>query len=466
MIEQLCSAALPGLAARSVAVPQYARGIQPRVLHLGLGAFHRAHQAMVFDRLLAQGDARWGVLGVAMRHTDLADALSAQDGLYALQTASHEGVRWQVGGAVLQTAVAAREPDRVTAALAAPELRWVTLSVTEKGYGPALAQLLTQGLNLRRQAGLTGVTLASCDNLSDNGLQLQALCLQAARTLDAALPDWLNAHCAFPCSMVDRIVPASTSERQAEAQAVLGLRDAAALGTEAFWEWVIERRFADPADEAALQSAGVTVVDRVRPFEDAKLGLLNGSHSAMACAGAVAGLPTVADCIGQPALRAWVHGLMTHEIAPHLQRPDWPAYRDALLMRFANPALKHSVHQIASDSSLKIPLRWVPAAQAQLRAGQPIERLAFAAAAWMRYCQGQDEQGRIYALSDPLGGRLQGLAKQHAGSPAATAAALGGLPSVWGQTLPEHTEWLTAVTRQLSHIQSLGVLAAAAALPG
>ncbi|MGH6640186.1 MAG: mannitol dehydrogenase family protein, partial [Polaromonas sp.] len=148
-------------------LPHYNRDeVRVGVVHLGLGAFHRAHQAMVFDALLQRGDPRWGVLGVAMRTTELADALAAQAGLYSVQVASREALRWQVVGSVLQACVAAREPEQVVAAIAAPGTRWVTLTVTEKGYGPALAALLVQGLAARRAAGLGGLTLASCDNLS------------------------------------------------------------------------------------------------------------------------------------------------------------------------------------------------------------------------------------------------------------------------------------------------------------
>jgi fructuronate reductase len=463
---QLSPADLPRLKAQGLNVPAYARaGLTPGVVHLGLGAFHRAHQALVFDRLLASGDTRWGIFGVAMRNPELADALAAQGGLYALQIASRDGVAWQVCGALLQTAVAAREPEQVIAAIAAPATRWVTLTVTEKGYVPALAVLLVQGLARRHAAGLPGLTVASCDNLTGNGRQLEALCLDAARAVSAALAAWVQTQCAFPNSMVDRIVPAATPARLDAARQALGVADAGALGTEGFTEWVLERRFADPSDEQALTSVGVTVVDDVRPFEDAKLRLLNGSHSAMAYIGAVAGLPVIAQCIAQPVLHRLVHGLMTHEIGPHLSRQDWPAYRDALLARFANPELKHSVHQIATDGSKKILPRWTPPALDLLQHGQSFERLAFAAAAWMRYCLAEDEQGQPYAINDPLSEQLQALARTHASDAAATAQALGTLTSVWGDALPRSASWLTAVTTQLERIRSHGMLKAAALLP-
>ena len=461
----LSSADLPRLQAQGLTLPAYARtGLMPGVVHLGLGAFHRAHQALVFDQLLARGDTRWGIFGVAMRNPELADALAAQAGLYALQVASRDGMTWQVAGALLKTAVAAREPEQVIAAIAAPATRWLTLTVTEKGYVPALADLLVQGLARRHAAGLPGLTIASCDNLTGNGRVLEALCLDAARAVSASLAAWVQTQCTFPNSMVDRIVPAATPARLAAARQALGVADAGALGTEGFTEWVLERRFADPSDEAALVSAGVTVVDDVRPFEDAKLRMLNGSHSAMAYIGAVAGLPTIAQCIAQPALHALVHGLMTQEIAPHLQRQDWPAYRDALLARFANPELKHSVHQIANDGSKKILQRWMPPALDLLQHRQPFERLAFAAAAWMRYCLATDEQGQTYVINDPLAEQLQLLARTHAADAAATVQALGTLASVWGEELPRSALWLASVTTQLERIRSQGMLKAAALL--
>jgi fructuronate reductase len=185
----------------------------------------------------------------------------------------------------------------------------------------------------------------------------------------------------------------------------------------------------------------------------------------MAYIGAVAGLPVIAQCIGQPVLHRLVHGLMTHEIGPHLSRQDWPAYRDALLARFANPELKHSVHQIATDGSKKILPRWVPPVLDLLQHGQPFDRLAFAAAAWMRYCLAEDEQGQPYAINDPLSEQLQALARTHAGDAAATVQALGTLTSVWGEVLPRSAPWLAGVTTQLDNIRSHGMLRAAALLP-
>ena len=467
---RLNAAALPVLAARGLPVPSYRRDQLPGVVHLGLGAFHRAHQALVCDALLARGDDRWGILGVAMRSTQLADALREQDGLYAVQIASEQGAHWRLCGAVWQTCVAQRERDAVVRAIAAPSTRWITLTVTEKAYGPALAELLVQGLSARWAAGLAGLTIASCDNLSGNGSKLEAMCQALVQEQEqkqdqgAALGRWMAGHCAFPNSMVDRIVPAATPARLAAAQTALGLNDQAALGTEAFWEWVIERRFADASDADTLSAVGVTVVDDVAPFEEAKLRLLNASHSALACLGAVLGLGTVDQCIAQNPVRQFVHDFITLDVGPQLRRPDVAAYRDALLARFANPALAHSVHQIATDSSVKLPQRWVPSVLAGLARQQPMQRLAFCAAAWMRYLRGMDEQGRVYQLNDPMADKLQALAQAHAGDAPASVAALGTMQNIWGGSLAQHQAWHTEVTQQLERINRQGIFGALAGL--
>lgn len=439
---------------------------QVGVVHLGLGAFHRAHQALVFEHLMLRSTTPWGVLGVAMRSPAVADALAAQDGLYAVGTNHGAGQSWQVVASILQTCVAAREPQRVIAAMAARATRWVTLTVTEKGYGPELAALVVRGLAERRRLGLGGLTLASCDNLSHNGAVLRRLCTDHARAADPALADWMQAHCAFPSSMVDRIVPAPTAQTRLDAAQALGLQDDCALATEAFWEWVIEERFVDPADAPALRSVGVQVVADVLPYETAKLRLLNGSHSALAVIGAVLGLQTVDECICRPELHAFVHRLMTDEVMPSLTRPGAGAYRDALLQRFANPALAHRVHQIASDSSQKIPQRWVPAALAQLQRGGRVECLAFAAAAWMRYTQEADENGVSYTMQDPQAPLLRALAipLKNSGPGAVVMAdvanAFLGLPSIWGHALPSHPQWQPRVAHWLGRIEAHGMLAA------
>jgi fructuronate reductase len=444
-----------------VHTPGYDRGRHaPGVVHLGLGAFHRAHQALVFDQLLAGGDTRWGIHGVAMTRPDLVTQLRAQDGLYAVRVADGQGVKWQVPGALWRMSVATTERDAVVQAIAAPSTRWVTLTVTEKGYTPLLARLLLDGLRLRQRAGLPGITVASCDNLQGNGHQLLALVKAAATAQDTELLRWLDAHCAFPCSMVDRIVPAATPEVLAAAHEALGVPDHCALSTEGFWEWVIEDRLADPQDAAVLQSAGVRVTANVHSYEEAKLRLLNGSHTAMALMGAVTGRPFIASCVGEPHMRAFVHQLMGREVAPHLSRSDWADYREALLQRFGNPYLKHSVHQIATDNSQKIPQRWPPSVLGQIANGAMFEHHALAAAVFVRYTLGVDEQGLAYPLNDPQAESLMAQGAAQRSAPEACVRALLAREDLWGSALPGHAAWIARVTHWHQQVLQHGVDAA------
>ncbi len=445
-------------APRAARVPDYARGGACGVLHLGLGGFMRAHQAMVFDRLLSEGDPRWGVHAVGMHRAELAQALAAQDGLYAVRVADHRGLHWQVPGALWRFSVLAQSPQQVLAALADPALRWVTLTVTEKGYTPALGQWLAQGLAQRAARGLPGLTLASCDNLPENGRRLRALVLPACPS--RRVRDWVERHCAFPCSMVDRIVPASTPEMVRACEDALGVHDASPLATEAFGEWVIEQQLADPADAALLARWSVRVTDDVDRYEQAKLRMLNGSHSAMALLGAISGRAHIADCIAVPAVAEYVRRFMTQEVAPHQSRQDWPAYRDALIQRFGNPHLRHRVHQIAQDSSQKIPQRWPPCVLGQLASGGSIEHLAFAAALFVRWTLGVDEQGQPYPIQDPLAQALRDAGRDQGQSPQAALAALLSRQDIWGAQLPAQAAWRARVAHWHARVLQQGVDAA------
>jgi fructuronate reductase len=430
----------------SVKTPAYP--IHPEatgVVHLGLGAFHRAHQAMVFEQLLREGDGRWGIHGVGMTQPGLVNKLRAQDGLYSVRIAGATGVEWQVPGALWQTSVATTERQNVLNAIAAKSTRWITLTVTEKGYTPALAQLLIDGLRLRRAAALPGLTIASCDNLQGNGHKLQALIHATASTKDATLMQWMDAHCAFPCSMVDRIVPAATDEVAAAAKDALGLIDDCALSTETFWEWVIEDKFVDPSDGALLTQCGVRVTPDVHSYEEAKLRMLNGSHSAMALMGAITGRPYIASCIGVDHIREFVYRLMSREVAPHLSRTDWADYRDALIQRFGNPYLKHSVHQIATDSSQKIPQRWPPSILGQMAQGKSFEHHALAAAIFLRYTLAVDEQGHAYTLNDPQAESLLAIGKNQVADAAGSLKALLSRQDLWGTELPHNAQWAERV---------------------
>lgn len=404
--------------------PAYDRAaVRGGVVHLGIGAFHRAHQAVVFDDALCAGDLRWGITGVSLRSAGVRDQLAPQDGLYTLVVRDGAGETTRVIGAVQRVLVAPEDPAAVTAALASPDTHIVTLTVTEKGYpiDRATGALLTSdevahdlasldapvtapgfivaGLAARRRAGLPPFTVISCDNLPDNGAVLRGAVLAMAREHDTGLADWIARYGAFPATMVDRIVPATTP---ADIVA-LGLpEDHAMVKTEPFTQWVIEDCFAGPRpDFAAL---GVQLTADVAPWEAAKLRLLNGAHSGIAYLGGLQGLDLVHDVVAAPGGRGFVEALWD-EAGETLDPPpglDIAAYRAALLDRFANPALQHRTRQIAMDGSQKLPQRLLAPIVERRARSMPVDALALAVAAWMRWQGGRADDGSRYTVDDPL----------------------------------------------------------------
>jgi fructuronate reductase len=468
---RLSDRTLAGLPA-GVASPAYDRGRSAvGVVHLGVGNFHRAHQAVVFDDLLAAGDPRWGVCGVSLRRPAMRDSLHPQDGLYTVLVRDGSGTRARVIGALRALQVAPEAPAAVIARLAAADTRLVTLTITEKGYdetGPASAVgLLAAGLAARRAAGGAGLSVLSCDNLSHNGARLHERLLRAAHAIDPALAAWVGREVACPGTMVDRIVPATVEADRAEAQALLGCTDAWPVAAEPFAQWVVEGRFA--GEPPPLAAAGVQVVADVAPWEAMKLRLLNAAHSALAYLGAPAGLASVDAAIAQPVLRAFVAHLW-REATPTLPaavRREAPAYGASLLARFDNPALRHRLLQIAMDGSQKLPQRLVATLREARASGAPHDALLWAVAAWMRYLAGVDERGGALPLDDPLAARLRALATAP-GDTAGTVRGLLGVAEVFGADLAGDPALVASLARALEALRVLGSIGAlaAAGMPG
>jgi len=496
MAARLNAAALASLPS-GIARPGYDRSrLRAGIVHLGIGAFHRAHQAPVTDlALAASGDLRWGIVGVSLRSPATRDALAPQDGLYtlSLRDADATGAPREslaVVGAVLGVLVAAEDPGAVLAQIAHPDTRIVSLTITEKGYchEPASGRLrrddpdiahdlahadaprsaigmLVHGLARRLAAGLGPVTLLSCDNLPSNGDTLRGLVLEFAQACDPVLGGWIAAHCTFPNSMVDRIVPRTDDADRRRIAARLGMDDAWPVVGEPFLEWVMEDRFA-AGRPAWGQPGGARFVADAAPFERLKLRMVNGPHSALAYLGACAGLDTVSQAMADPDLRGYLDALIGAEIAPTLQAVpgvDLAALRARLLARFANPALPHRTQQIAMDGSQKLPQRLLGTVRDRLRAGAGYSRLALAVAAWLHYLRGQDEQGLAYSIQDPLAGELQALlagAGQGEDADARRARALVGYRPVFGD-LAGHEAFINAVARHAARLRRHGVRAAA-----
>ena len=405
----------------SVQAPGYDRAAQKAgIVHIGIGAFHRAHQAVYTDDAMGAGDRDWGLVGVSLRSGDVAAQLNPQNGLYTVRTSGAAGTGLRLIGAVQKVLVAADDPPAVVDAIAAPTTHIVSFTVTEKGYlrgadgrldlaaaqeASSLYRLVGAALAERHSAGLPGLTLLSCDNLAGNGAVLKALMLQYLAAEYPHLLDWFDANCRCPATMVDRIVPATTDADRAAVEAALGARDEGAVGTESFSQWVIEDKFAGP--RPSWEDVGAELVADVAPYETAKLRMLNGAHSALAYIGLGRGHEFVHQAIADPDIRPVVERLMRDEAAPTVETApgqDLGAYADALLDRFANPALHHRLVQIAMDGSQKIPQRWLETLAWHQARGGNCPSLETAITAWIAFLQSDRP------IDDPLAPSLKAAA--------------------------------------------------------
>src|SRR4051794_10713478 len=393
--------AILGKLPNDVARPGYDRGaIATGIVHLGIGAFQRAHQAMYTEAALAAGDNRWGIVGASLRSPAVRDQLKPQDGLYTLAVRGAAGEKLQVIGAIKDVLVAPEGPQALLRALTDPAVGIVTLTVTEKGYcydpataaldeahpdilhdlgRPALPRtvpgLLVEALRLRREAQTHSFTVLCCDNLPHNGRTVRSIIARFATLRDRALGGYIANEVAFPSTMVDRITPATTDEDRATIAARLGCEDAGPVVTEPFSQWVIEDRF--PGGRPDWSIAGAEFVSDVAPYENMKLRLLNGSHSTLAYLGYLAGYETVSDTMKDPNYRRLAASVMD-DAATTLSMPpgaDVVAYKRALVERFENPALRHRTWQICMDGSQKLPQRLLGSIRDRLAAGAPIDRL-------------------------------------------------------------------------------------------
>lgn len=471
-------AALPS----DVARPAYdVAAARVGIVHLGVGAFHRAHQAVYVDDRLAAGEMDWAICGASLRAADTAEALGPQDGLYTLATRDASGEALRIVGALRRLLVAPADPQALIAAMSDPSVRIVTLTVTEKGYchDPASGRLnedhpdirhdlaspgrprsapgfLVEALARRRAAGVAPFAALSCDNLPSNGATARKVVARLAALRGADLGRWVEGEVAFPSSMIDRIVPATTDEDRVRIAERLGVSDAWPVVTEPFTQWVVEDHF--PMGRPRFEESGVTVVADVAPYELAKLRLLNGSHSTLAYLGYLSGYETVAQAMADPTLAALIGALMAKESAPTLDARatgDLAPYMRELLARFRNPALRHRTWQIAMDGSQKLPQRLLGTIRARLAKGEKIDRLALGIAAWMRYVTGVDEHGRAIDVRDPLAARLKAIAEREGLDAARLAPALAGVTDIFGD-LAADSRFLAPVTAALAKLIALG----------
>ena len=431
------------------------------IVHLGLGAFFRAFGCVYVADAMAASGGDWGIIGVSLRSPAIRDALRARDWAYQSVTLAPTGEDIRDITVLNDVLVAPENPGAVLAAMADPAIKIVSLTVTEKGYchNPATGGLnldhpdiqadlrstlpvsapgyIVRALQMRRAAGHAPFTVLTCDNLPDNGKLVRALVLDLAHRIDPDLGDWIATQGRFPCTMVDRITPATTQADIDRIAALTGIPDAAPVLHEPFAQWAIEDDFVN-SDRPDLATAGAEMVSDVAAHEQMKLRMLNGTHSALAYTGYLGGHDTIAATMADPVYAAYVRALW-NEIMPAVTAPDGvalPAYADALFARYANPAIQHRTWQIAMDGSQKLPQRILGTLQDNIAAGRSINGLCIAVAAWMRYVSGTDEAGQPIDVRDPMAERLRDLSAT-CDTPADTVTALLGVTDIFPPALAD-----------------------------
>ena len=446
----------------TVAKPIYDRSqVVGSIVHLGIGAFHRAHQAMFTEAVLASGDLAWGIVGAGVISADMKNALAPQDFLYTLAEMGADEEKVKVIGSIIDVFGGVEDAGKLLAKMSDVSTRIVSITVTEKGYyldpatgklqlqAPAIAAdlvapatpktvlgLIVQALKNRRAAGILPFTVLSCDNLPNNGILAKAAVLAFAREVDAGLATWIEANVTFPCTMVDRITPATTDVDRAHITEVIGMEDAWPVVTEQFVQWVIEDQFTMGRPDWTL--GGAIFSDEIECWENMKLRCLNGSHSTLAYLGQLTGRETVADAMQLPLITDILDPLWV-EIREVLHAPKGvnPAeYVESLKQRFRNPALKHRTAQIASDGSQKLPQRLLAPLRDRQAKGLASPMIATAIAAWMHFVV-KTAYTPDAVLNDPLSNDILAHARTST-NPAALIDQLLSIEKIFGTDLRVH----------------------------
>ena len=429
--------------------PTYDRArVTNGIVHIGVGGFHRAHEAVYLDDLMGQGTGQeWGICGVGLLPHDQAmrDALAPQDGLYTVVARDAAGDQARVIGSLTRYLLAPDDPAAVLAALAAPTTRLVSLTITEGGYNYHEASgefdfenrdivhdlaepshprtvfgYLAEALDRRRRAGTPPFTVLSCDNIPGNGATARRTLLAYAGRRDPALADWIALHVTFPNCMVDRITPQTTEADRALVQTEFGIDDAWPVVCEPFRQWVIEDDFCQ--GRPPLEDAGAQMTSDVHPYKLMKIRLLNAGHSALGYLGWLAGFRTIDQVASDPLFQTFLRRLWDDEVTGLLLPVpgiDLDDYKATLLHRFANPRIGDQVSRICLDGSSKMPKFLLPSVHEQLARGHVPRLLTLAVAGWLRYLSGTDEEGRPIPLEDPLAATLRERAQAGGSDPRA-----------------------------------------------
>lgn len=474
----------------NVRVPQYnRRAITNGIVHIGVGGFHRAHQAVYLDDYFHlfdaqsnanQSDRQWGICGVGLLEWDqkMRDALQSQNCLYTLVERSAAGDQARVIGSIQQYLYAPDDRQAVIDALAAPECRIVTLTITEGGYyyiegsgefdanHPTIQHdlqhpdqpigtygFLIAALDRRRQQGLQPFTILSCDNLQGNGNIARKMVTAFAELRDPALARWIRDNVAFPNCMVDRITPATTDTDRAMVAEQFGIEDGFPVVTEPFIQWVIEDQFC--AGRPAWEKVGVQFTDDVHPYELIKIRLLNASHLLIGFLGELAGYRYVHEVMADPLFREAVARLMA-EVTSTLQPVpgmDLTEYKQTLVERFANPKIQDQLPRLCLNGAAKLPKFVLGSVRDRLQQGESVQYLSLVVAAWFRYLAGVNDQGQALVIDDPMSDVLV----QRAGSPDPTA--LLSLTEIFGEDLPQSKAFVEGITVALQSLFEHGAKA-------
>ena len=451
------------------------------IVHLGIGAFHKAHQAVYTDTLLNLAGGDWRIQAVSLRQPTARDQLNPQNGLYTLLTKTDGALHWRIIGAVEAVWVARENPQAVINLLAQPAIKVVTLTITEKGYyqiqgaldlsHPDIQQDLNNLTNPITMPGFIvaacaqrmrnqqpGFTLLSCDNLAHNGRVTRAVILAFAEQIDAALAQWINHNIAFCSSMVDRIVPATTAESHTAINTYLGLDDYASVVSEPFSQWIIEDNFC--SDRPHWELAGALVVKDVTPYENLKLRLLNGGHSLLAYIGFLLGYDFIHQAMANPDLRQLLQLFMDSEVTPVITAPEgivMEHYKATICARFANNLVPYKTAQVASDGSQKLPQRWLATANELIAKHQQPRIIPFALAAWLRYLTGVSEAGEAYTVNDPQAEQLTPLARAYHPQHAPDIQPLLAATGIFSRELLSQNEFMEGLERWLASIHTQGM---------
>jgi len=481
---KLSNATLSSLA-NEVRTPGYNRSrLLQNTVHVGVGGFHRAHQAAYLDDLLALEDTeRWGECGVGVLKSDdrMRDALKGQDCLYTLVERSAERQTARVIGSIADYVYAPAAREVAIEKMAAAETKIVSLTITEGGYfinegtGQFTADhpdikhdlqhpsqpvssmgYMAEALHRRRLRGLPPFTVMSCDNLQGNGHVVRKVLLAFAGRRDVALERWIADHVTFPNSMVDRITPATTARDIAFVSARFGLEDAWPVVTEPFIQWVVEDDFCNGRPQ--WERVGVQLVSDVAPYEIMKMRLLNGSHLAMGYLGAIAGYTYVHEVMQDPLFTSFIESFMEEvtPVVPTIPGTSVKKYKKVLIERFSNPTIYDQVTRICSEGSAKMP-KWVqPSIVELLDKGRSVELLSLVIASWIHYLKkGADERGQVLNIVDARAAELTAIAKTIDSDPRPLLA----IESIFGQALPANGLFITNVEKGLHRLSTLGAAA-------